>query len=596
MTESEVLAEPLPEPSGSNSLRRLGRPILAAVLIVLVFVGWQLVPAWLSLLWSSLPRSMTRSVTTGFLNVLLVAYALVVVALVVGLVSLAVALVRSPGAIRRRPWLARLVLLGVSILVSLGFLEAATAAWLGWIHRVPKLPQPAPPSLADPRNLLTKTGNGNPSTGQPFRILVVGESSARGEPYHPWLSVGQIVGWQLERVFPGRKVQVDVWAKGGSSLEGVNQNLTELTYRPDALLLFCGHNEFQGRFAWSRDVPYYPEERTRERPLSMAESVLRTSPVCRLILEMKDRQRVDSIPPRKVTRELVDRPVCTEQERRGIVADFKRRIEALTDYCKTIGTVAIYVVPGSNDGGYEPSRSILPATASALERLGFARDFQAVRQLETSDPARAITAYRALIDRAPGFAESHYRLAGLLRKQGAWDEAREHYRLAREYDAMPMRCPEELRQVYREAAARHPEIVLVDSTPVLEKLAPHGSLDDHLYHDAQHPTLRGYIALAQDLLKQLEARRAFDWPAATAMPVIDPDECARHFQLDDEKWSEVCTRSAWFYGVTAFIRHDPTERQGKETAYELAAELIEEGERPEQAGITGLGVHPAGLP
>jgi hypothetical protein len=594
MAETEGIAGPISE--RSTSLSRLGRPIIVAVLIVLAYVAWQLVPAWLSVLWSSLPRTVTRSLATGFLTGLLIAYAIVAVSLVLGLAILVVILVRSPAALRRLPRLGRLLLFSVSLLVSLGVLEASAAAWLRWIHRVPSLPQIQPPALADPRDFLAKSEHQEHSPGKALRILVVGESSARGEPYHPWLSVGQIVAWQLERVFPGRSIQVDIWAKGGSALEGVNQNLTELTYRPDALLLFCGHNEFHARFTWSRDVPYYPEDQTSERRLSFLEGVLRSSPVCGLILETLDRQRVDAIPPRVVTRALVDRPLCSEGETRGIVADFRRRVDALTAYCKAIGALPIYIVPGSNDGGYEPSRSVLPATATVEVRESFARDFERARQLEGKESARAIVAYRVLIGQAPGFAESHYRLAELLRGQSLWDEAREHYRLAREYDAMPMRSPEVLREFYRDAAARNPEIVLVDSTPVLEKISPHGILDDHVYHDAQHPTLRGYIALAQELLKQLHARHAFGWPAAAAMPVIDPDECARHFQLDREKWAEVCTRSAWFYGVTAFIRHDPAQRQAKEEAYKQAAQLIEAGNAPEQLGITGLGVHPAQLP
>ena len=48
-----------------------------------------------------------------------------------------------------------------------------------------------------------------------LRILVIGESSAQGEPYHPWLSVGQIAAWKLESVLPGRPIHVDMWAYGG---------------------------------------------------------------------------------------------------------------------------------------------------------------------------------------------------------------------------------------------------------------------------------------------------------------------------------------------------------------------------------------------
>ena len=77
---------------------------------------------------------------------------------------------------------------------------------------------------------------------------------------------------------------------------------------------------------------------------------------------------------------------------------------------------------------------------------------------------------------------------------------------------------------------------------------------------------------------------------------IDPDDCARHFQLDKAKWAKVCERSAWFYEVTAYIRHDPTERLERATAYKEAARLIESGKAAEQAGITGLGIHPPQAP
>jgi hypothetical protein len=258
--------------------------------------------------------------------------------------------------------------------------------------------------------------------------------------------------------------------------------------------------------------------------------------------------------------------------------------------------VPIFVVPGSNDGDYEPSRSVLPATADPLVRESFARDFQRARELENKDPKRAGATYRELLDVAPRFAECHYRLAQLLAHEGVWDEAREHYVKAREFDELPMRCPEELRQIYRDAAARHPTMVLVDSAAVLGRLSPHGILDDHLYHDAQHPTLLGYIALAQNALSQLHLRRALGWPQGVHVPRIDADECARHFQLDKDRWAKVCDRSAWFWGAIAYTRHDPTERLAKQKAYNRAAKLIASGKLPEQAGITGLGIHPFEAP
>ena len=427
---------------------------------------------------------------------------------------------------------------------------------------------------------------------QALRILVIGESSARGDPYHPWMSVGQIVGWQLERVFPGRRVQVEIWAAGGASLEPMHQKLADLTYRPDILLLFAGHNEFQARYQWAR-IPPTISTSIRRPETSLVDLVLRSSPYCRLILETLDRQLIDAMPVQVAAPQVVDVPVCTEEEKAAIVSDFHRRVEAIASYCEAIGSMPVFIVPASNDGNYDPNRSILPADTPRAERELFAREFKRARAMEQTEPAQALSAFRALVDRYPGFAETHYRLARLLEQSEAWDEARMHYVQARELDAMPMRCPEVLRQVFREVAARHPRIVLVDSALVLGALSPHGILDDHLYHDAQHPTFRGYLALSQDLLNQLHDRRALGWPAAVPAPIVDADECALHFELDGPRWAEVCYRSAWFFGATALMRHDPTERRQQSGAYHRAERLIKAGTPPEQAGVTGLGVHPA---
>ena len=75
--------------------------------------------------------------------------------------------------------------------------------------------------------------------------------------------------------------------------------------------------------------------------------------------------------------------------------------------------------------------------------------------MEEKEIAQAIRIDRTLIELHPEFAETHFRLARLLEKTGQWGEAREHYVQAREHDAMPMRCPEPLRQVIRDVAARY---------------------------------------------------------------------------------------------------------------------------------------------
>jgi hypothetical protein len=578
-------------PNPSLDRRRLLHLVKLAAGAVLAIAAVLVVPSWVDTLWSGIPRWLSRKVTVGFLWTLLVAYGVVLAAVLVGIPVMARAIVRARRRRERRPVTARLLLLGVSTLFSLALLEGATAAWQVWAHRVPEAPTRfIEEAKADGTEKLPTAFDGE--AGGEVYIVVIGESSARGEPYHPNLSVGQILGWQLEKVFPGRTFRVDVKATGGLCMEQAVERLDRLERRPDAVLVYCGHNEFQAHYSWGRAAKYYVEEVTPHRRALSLEVVGKLSPLCGLIAELLDRQTVDAPPPPVTSRHLVDVPTCTAAEYRERLDDFHRRLEAEVAYCEKVGALPLMVIPAGNDGDFEPDRSVLAWSTPKPEREAFARDFEAARDLEGSDPARAADAYRALLERQPDFAETHYRLARLLEADGRYEEADRHYVHARDLDGLPMRCPSDFQEAYRQVARRHDRAVLVDGPEVLRALTPHGILDEHQFHDAQHPTLLSYIALTQDLLNQLHARKAFGWPEGTPAPTIDPSECAEHFGLDAAMWAEVCRRSASFYEITSGIRYDSSDRNARAARYREAAEAIASGTAPEDTGVPGVGVRP----
>src|SRR5262249_44198678 len=129
--------------------------------------------------------------------------------------------------------------------------------------------------------------------------------------------------------------------------------------------------------------------------------------------------------------------------------DFRRRLDALAAYCGRVGALPILIVPASNDGAFEPSRSVLSGETPAAAREAFARAFREARAAEPAAPEVAITEYRRLTEQHPEFAEAHYRLARLLARAGAADEARAHFIRARDLDGLPLRCPSDYRDQVR---------------------------------------------------------------------------------------------------------------------------------------------------
>jgi hypothetical protein len=484
--------------------------------------------------------------------------------------------------VRRRPGRLRAVLARVTLVSTTGLLglcaaEIAVGFYLAWAHRAPRLSMcDGPPPQA--------------GSSDDVNIVVVGESSAEGVPYRDWLSAGRVVVWQLRRLFPQRMFHLEVQARAGWTLEQMHQKLAESRRRPGALILYAGHNEFASRDPWSGEVPYYADDPLPAWPLRLADWSASRLPVGRLIREARDRELV-AARPSGGSRRLVDVPAHTPAQFQQRLADFRNRLDAILADLREAGVLTVVIVPPGNDAGFEPSRSILPPETPWPEREAFAAAVGEARALEATDRSKSIASYRALIDRQPGFAETHFRLARLLEAAGAWEDAAREYAAARDRDGHPMRCPSAFQQAMRELAARHGAI-LVDGQAVVRARHSHGLLNDDLFNDAMHPSFEGHVALGEAVLTGLKERGAFGWPPELPAPSIDLTECARHFDVTAATWKEVCRFAVGFYRTTAAIRFDPAERAAKADRYEAELRRLEEGADAASGRCPGIGFRP----
>src|SRR3984885_8886178 len=147
-----------------------------------------------------------------------------------------------------------------------------------------------------------------PAGGGVIDILVIGESSARGVPYEKWLSVGDIVAWKLGEAFPEFSFRIENQAAPGLSLQAMHTKLAGIKQRPELVILYAGHNEFQSRFDWAHGAYQYADE-TPPAAETLERLAGRVSPLIRLIQETSQTFKVSTPPPGVVTRRLVDVPV-----------------------------------------------------------------------------------------------------------------------------------------------------------------------------------------------------------------------------------------------------------------------------------------------
>lgn len=551
--------------------------------------------------WDEMWQESRLRTRLAFLIGLEIVYGIAAAAVLIGLPVLAGLLIqrRRAGAPIAGP--ARGLLLLTSL--SIGFLacestSTAVRAWRGGPsvgEALPAAPRPpfpralgnvSPPRVAIP--LPEKFSDSVPP--DEVEIVVLGESSAAGVPYNLYLisPIGIVVN-QLHREIPDKRFNLRLLAQSGSTLKKQHEALAFIQRRPDVIIVYCGHNEFSARFPADREITYYHDAARPSRWARFVDWVERASPFCGLIRTSAHACRVALPPSPGANRGLVDAPAYTQTEFDALLADFRDRMEAIVSYADRLGAITILIAPPGNDADFEPNRSFLPADTPYDDRLTFADDFETARELEDSDPIESARLYRLLLDRAPDFAETHFRLGRLAERAGAWEEAFVQYRQARDLDGLPMRCLTSFQDVYRDLAARH-RAILIDGQAYFHAVGRRGLLDDELFHDGMHPSLRGQAALAQAVLRALHARRAFGWPTDSAAPLVDPAEVAEKFALDGRAWVKICHWGIMFYDKTAPARFDPSERRTKQDAFGKAADEITAGRSAASVGLANIGI------
>ena len=181
-----------------------------------------------------------------------VAYVAALMIAIPGTVVTGVSLIWMRRERNQRLTIARWFVLCISVVFALAMAEAASVMWQRRSHSASVMPVGGLRSIArtdpttrvtiPPREVKLPTEFPDPPGDRDLDLVVVGESSAEGVPYQYWLSIGQIVQWQLGEILPDRRIRLKILAKSGEDLEQQHQRLASLERRPDLLIVYCCHD------------------------------------------------------------------------------------------------------------------------------------------------------------------------------------------------------------------------------------------------------------------------------------------------------------------------------------------------------------------
>ncbi|MGZ8411543.1 MAG: GDSL-type esterase/lipase family protein [Gemmatirosa sp.] len=307
-----------------------------------------------------------------------------------------------------------------------------------------------------------------------FRVVFQGESSAAGYPYGHGGAPSRMLGQRMQATFPDRPIEVVNAAFTAISSYTLLDQVDEIVaHRPDAVMIYTGHNEYYG-------VLGAGSTRTLggARPLVRAYLALRRLRTVQLLGRLAGGAGATATRGPAAADDTGDAPRTVMQLLAG-----DRRVP--------LGS-PLY------EQGLAQFRANLGAMLARYRERGVPVFIGTLVSNERDQPP-------FISAPGPDGAAAHYARAQLADARGDTAGARAAYRAAKERDELRFRAPEAMNAIIREEAARHGAI-LVETQRAVERASPGGVPGHTLVLEHLHPNLDGYFVIADAFYEALRAR------------------------------------------------------------------------------------------
>ncbi len=338
------------------------------------------------------------------------------------------------------------------------------------------------------------------------RIFVMGESAAQGTP-EPALGFPRILEHMLRTQFPSHRFEVV-----NAAMRGVNSHILAPAARqcaalsPDVFVFYVGNNEVVGLHAPGPDCG--PVD--RYRTLMEVSRRLKSLRVGQWLVGIHQAAKAGSTPKQDMEFFRRYRIGLDDPRRMAVYRNFSDNLQDMCRSASRAGARIVLSTVAVNWSNCPPLGSLhrpdLAGPQAAEWETLYAK---AVRAEADGQNEAAVKQYRAAAKVDDRYAELHFRLGRCLCATGRFEEARLHYSLACDLDALPFRADSKVNQIIREVAAgwREGPLVMVDSQRILADSQPddHGIPGQALFRDHVHLTFTGDYLLARALLPSVAA-------------------------------------------------------------------------------------------
>jgi len=305
-----------------------------------------------------------------------------------------------------------------------------------------------------------------------FRIFVLGESTTLGYPYMYNASFHRWLYYRLVRTFPDRRFEII-----NLSLTAVNSYTVfdfakeVINYSPDAILIYCGQNEYYGALGVGstsrlgsnrlaiKGVLYLRSFRLIQL---MSSSYLKI----KKLLVGKQINIRETLMKRMSAKQKI--PFGSVVYKQG-VKQFRRN---MNEICRLL------------------SKHQIPVFISNL--------VSNERDLEPFISTKADTS---------GSAEYHYQIAVNACQNRNFIRARQEYLKAKDLDVLRFRSPEVFNKIIGDLSPKFPSVYLVDTRKLFQEHSPHRIIGHETILEHVHPNLLGYGLMSEAFYQSIKRHK-----------------------------------------------------------------------------------------
>ena len=337
-----------------------------------------------------------------------------------------------------------------------------------------------------------------------FRIFVVGESAAEGDP-EPSYSFARYLEVMLRDRYPAVRFEVintGIAAINSHALLPITRDVGRRS--PDLFIFYAGNNEVVG--------PYGPGTSLTGRGLSL--------PLIRAAIRLNSFRLAQLVAA-------AGRAVRGEEERSWtgmamfterfvpadapglarVYEDFRHNLRDMVAAARRSGARVVVSTVGVNLRNSAPFGSVHREGLSARDSVRWDAAIAAGDSLAGDgrhEPAIERFLAAAAIDSMP--AALHFRIARSLWSLERFRAARSRFQRARELDALRFRADEEINAAIRAVATEAgPGVELLDGEAILAAASPHGVPGHELFYEHVHLRPEGNYLLARALFPTVSA-------------------------------------------------------------------------------------------